>query len=74
MNEENGLYHDVEGDAVEGPVVFVGREEALQALNEIKTGLSEASLQLIAASWSVGIQVMADICQRVLDGFGMPAE
>ena len=50
----------------------------LQALNEMKTGKapgpSEVSLELIAASRGVGIQVMAEICQKVLDGFGMPAE
>ena len=40
MNEENDLDHDVEGDAVESPVVCVGREEVLQALNEMKTGKS----------------------------------
>ena len=34
MNEENDLYHNVDGDAVGGPVVCVGREkEVLQALN-----------------------------------------
>ena len=39
----------------------------LLALNEIKTGRapepSEISLELIAASRGVGIQVMAEICQ-----------
>ena len=38
MNEENDWDHNVEGDAVEGPVVCVSREEVLQALNELKTG------------------------------------
>ena len=38
MNEENDLDCNVEGDAVIGPVVCVGREEVLQALNDIKTG------------------------------------
>ena len=37
MNEENDRDHNVEGDAVDGPVVCVGREEVLQALNEMKT-------------------------------------
>ena len=37
-------------------------------------GPPEVSLELIAASGEVGIQVMAEICQKVLDGFGMPAE
>ena len=68
----------MEGDAVEGPVVCVSREEVLQALGEMKTGKapgpSEVSLELIAASGGVGIEVMAEIYQKVLDGFGMPAE
>ena len=68
----------MEGDAVEGPVVTVSGEEVLQASNVMKTGVvpepSEVSLELITASGGVGIQVMAYVCQRVLDGFGMPAE
>ena len=67
LKEENDLYRNVEGDAAEGPVVCVCREEVLQALSEIKTGiapgLSEVSLRLIADSGGVGIQVMAEICQ-----------
>ena len=74
----NDWDHDVEGDTVEGPVVCVGREEVLQALNEMKTGKapvpSEVSLELIAASGGVGIEVMAVICRKDPDGFGMPAE
>ena len=46
--------HSVEGDAVRVPVVCVGREEVLQVLNEIKTGLaheaSYVSLELMVAS------------------------
>ena len=38
MDEENDWDHNVEGDAVEGPVVCVSREEVLQAIDEIKTG------------------------------------
>ena len=34
MNEENYWDHNVERDAVEGPVVSVSREEELQALKE----------------------------------------
>ena len=77
MNEEYDWDQNVE-DVVEGPAVFVSREEVLQALNEMKTGKalgpSEVSLELIAASGGVLIQVMAEICQNILDGFGMPAE
>ena len=65
MNKENDGDH-VEGDTV-GPVVSVSREEVLQASNEMKTrkapGPSEVSLELIAASRGIGIQVMAEICQ-----------
>ena len=78
MNEESDLDRNAEGDAVEGPVVCVSRGEVLQALNEVKTGKApgpiEVSLELIDASGGVGIQVMAEICQKVLDGFRMPAE
>ena len=35
---------------------------------------TEVSLELIAASGGVGIHAMAEICQKVIDGFGMPAE
>ena len=56
----------------------VSRKKVLQALNEMKTGkapgLSEVSLVLTAANKGTGIQVMAEICLRVLDGFGMPYE
>ena len=34
MNEENDWNHNVEGYAVEGPVVCISREEVLQTLNE----------------------------------------
>ena len=57
----------MEGDAVEGPVVCVSREDVLQALSEMKTGKapgpSKVSLELIAVSGGVGTQVMAEICQ-----------
>ena len=47
----------MEGDAVQGPVACVGREEVLQTLNEMKAGNapgpSEASIELIAASGGV---------------------
>ena len=50
MNEENDWDCDVEGDAVEGPVVCVCREEMLQALNEMKmTGIA---LDLQKYNWS----------------------
>ena len=78
INEKNDWGHNMERDAVEGSVVCVDIKEMLQALNEMKTGKapgpSEVSLELIASSGGVGIQVMAEICQKVLHGFRMPAE
>ena len=37
MNEDNYWNHSVEGDAIEGAVVCVGREEVLRVLNDMKT-------------------------------------
>ena len=78
MKEEDDWDCNVKGDALEGPVICVSREKVLQALNAMKTGKapesSEVSLELIAASGGVGIQLMAEICQQVFGGFGMPAE
>ena len=45
---------------MEDPAVSVNREKVVQALH--------------AASRGVKIQMMAEICQRVLDEFGMPDE
>ena len=76
--DESDWFCNVKGDVVEGPVACVRRVEVLQVSNEMKTekspGPSEVSLELIAASGGVGIQVMAEICQKVLNGFGIPAE
>ena len=36
LNEENYWDHNVEGDAVEGPMICIGNEGVLQALNEMK--------------------------------------
>ena len=36
INVENDWDHNVEGDVADGAVVSVGREEVLQALNEMK--------------------------------------
>ena len=67
VNEQNDWDHNVEADEVESPVVCVSREEALQALNDMKTGKgpgpSVVSSELIAATGDIRIQVMAEICQ-----------
>ena len=39
-NEENNWDYNVEGDAVEGPIVCLSREEVLEALNETRKTLA----------------------------------
>ena len=78
INKKDDWDHNVYAGAVECPVVCAIRVEVLQALNEIKTGKAprnaEVILELISVSERVRFQVMADICQRVQNGFGMPDE
>ena len=38
------------------------------------SGPSEVLLELIGASGGVGIQLMVEICQKILDEFEMPVE
>ena len=63
---------------VEGPVERVSREEVVQAMRGMKTGKasgpSEVSVEMIIASGEMGIKVIMVLCQRVLDGRGMPEE
>ena len=78
MNEENEWDQRVEADVVEGPVERVSREEVVKAMGEMKTGKaagpSEVNVEMILASGEIGINVMMQLCQRVLDGNGMPDE
>ena len=58
-------------------VHFVGMNHAIQTLVGIKTGKvvghSVISMELIAASGDVEIQVMVELCQIILDILGMLA-
>ena len=78
MNEENEWDHMVETDVVEGPVEKVARNEIVEAMQRMKsgkaTGPSEVSVEMIVASGKTGVKVMMELCQRVLDGRGMPDE
>ena len=78
MNEENEWDQNVKADLVEGPVERVSREEVVKALGEMKAGKaagpSEVSVEMIAASGEIGVDVMVEPCQSVLDGTGMPDE
>ena len=49
--------------------------EAMQSMKSRKaTGTSEVSMEMILASGEIGVKVMMELCQRVLDGRGMPDE
>ena len=78
MNEENEWDRMVETDLVEGPVKKVVRNEIVKAIQSMKsgkaTGTSEVSVEMIIASSEIGVKVMMELCQRVLDGRGMPDE
>ena len=78
MNEENEWDRMVETDLVEGPVEKVVRNEIVGAIQSMKsgkaTGTSEVSVEIIFASGEIGVKVMMELCQHVLDGRGMPDE
>ena len=78
MNKENEWDHMVETDLVEGPVEKLACNEIVEAIQSMKsrkaTGPSEVSLEMIVASCKIGIMVMMELCQRVLDGREMPDE
>ena len=50
----------------------------MTALRKMKsgkaTGPSEVDSEMIIASGNTGVKVMVELCQRVLDGRGMPKE
>ena len=59
-------------ELVEGPVERVSWKEKVKAIREMKvgkaTGPSEVSVEMIAVSGEIGIGVMVELCQGVLDG------
>ena len=78
MNEENEWHQNLQADLMEGPVERVTQEEAVKALGKMKAGKAagplEVSVEMIAASGEIRIDVMVELCQSVLDGRGMPDE
>ncbi|XP_068671242.1 uncharacterized protein [Montipora foliosa] len=70
MNEENEWDQNVKG-----PVERVSRKEVVKAMGEMKAGKaagpSGVSLEMIVANGEIGIGVMVELCQGVLDGRGM---
>ena len=77
-HEENEWDRMVETDVVEGPVEKVARKEIVEAIQSMKSGkateTSEVSVEMIVASGEIGVKVIMKLCQRVLDGRGMPDE
>ena len=61
---------------VEGPVEKMVPNEIVEANQSMKsgkaTGTSEVNVEIIVASGEIGVKVMMELCQRVLDGRGMP--
>ena len=78
MNEENEWDQMTETDVVEGPVKKVACNEIVKAMQMMKsgkaTGQSEVSVEMIVASGEIGVRMMMELCQRVLNGRGMPNE
>ena len=78
MNEENEWDCMKKTDLVQGPVEKVACNEIVEAIQSMKsgkaTGPSEVSVKMIVTSGEIGVKVMMELCQRVLDGRGMPDE
>jgi len=66
MNEENEWGQNVQVNLVEGPAERVSREEVVKTLGKMKAGKAagplEVSVEMIAASGEIGIDVMVDLC------------
>ena len=74
MNVENEWDRLAKADMVEE----VTYEEVMEAMNKMKLGKaagpSEVDMNMIMASGKFGVGVLKKLCQRVLDGKGMPEE
>ena len=67
-----------ETDVVERPMEKVASNEIVEAMQKMKLGKatepSEVSVEMTVASGEIGVKVTMELCQRVLDGRGMPDE
>ena len=63
---------------IEAPIKNVTREEMAIAIKVMKPGKgagpSVVGAEMISASGEVGVNVMVELCQLMLDGKGMPDE
>ena len=78
MNEENAWDHKVDAAMIEGLVEKVSCKEVREAIRKMKQGkalgLSEITTEMIVAGGRNAEEVMLQLCQRVLDGKGIPNE
>ena len=78
MNKENDWDHVTEVGMVEVPIKNVTREKIAIAIKVMKLGKaagpSEVCAEMISAGGEIGVSVTVELCQRVLDGKGMPDE
>ena len=78
MNKENDWDHMTEASIVEGPIEKITYEKMAIAIKVMKPGKaagpSKVCVEIISASGEVGISAMMELCQRLLNGKGMPQE
>ena len=78
MNKENDWDHVTKDSMREGHIKNVAREKMAIAIKVVKPGKaagpSEECAKMISASGEIGVSVMVELCQHVLDGKGMPDE
>ena len=76
MNEDNAWDYRVDAAMVEEPVEKVSPKEVREAIRKMKqektAGLSEITTEMIVAGGRIAEEVMLQLCQRVLDGKGIP--
>ena len=72
MNKEHDWDHLTAASMVEGPIKKVTREEMATAIKVMEPGKaagpSEVCAEMISASGEVGVSVMVELCQCVLNG------
>ena len=52
----------------------VVRNEIMKAMQKMKSGKTTEPSEMIVASGKIGVKVIMELCQRVLDGREMPDE
>jgi hypothetical protein len=76
MNKENEWDGEVEADVVQGPIERVTKGEVMRAIKAMKigkaSGVTDNVAEHVVASGKIGVDVMAEICNRVLAGGSMP--